>query len=107
MKRRKKTNAKAGEVEGEMKVIEDIRMVYDVTSSGLNDAVWFPWFPRPTVETILRVVEGGTYMADCDIGEMFLNFMLEPRLRPYAGVDSTPSFPEKVTLETPVVHQCW
>ena len=54
-----------------MKVVEDIRMVYDTTSSGLNDAVWAPWFPMPTVETLLRAVEGGTYMADCDIGEMF------------------------------------
>ena len=106
-KRRKKTNTKAGEVEGEMKVVEDVRMVYDATSSGLNDAVWAPWFSMPTVEMLLRAVEGGTYMANYDIGEMFLNFMLEPRLRPYAGVDLTPSFPEEVTLETYVVHGCW
>ena len=53
-------------------------MVYDATSSGLNDAVWAPWFPMPTVETLLRAVEGGKYMVDCDIGEIFLNFMLEP-----------------------------
>ena len=73
-KRRKKTNAKAGEVEGDMNVVEDIRMVYDATSSSLNDAFWAPWSPMPTVETLLRAVEGGTYMADCDIGEMFSKF---------------------------------
>ena len=87
--------------------MENIRMVYDATSSGLNDAVWAPWFPMPTVESHLRAVEGRTFMSDCDVGEMFLNFMLEPRLRPHAGVDLTPSFPEEVTLDNPVVQGCW
>ena len=31
-----------------MKVLNDIRMVYNATSSGLNDAVWAPWFSLPT-----------------------------------------------------------
>ena len=30
---------------------EDIRMVYNTTSSGLNATVWEPWFCFPTVET--------------------------------------------------------
>ena len=29
----------------------------------------------------------GTFMTDCDVGEIFLNFMVEPDLRSYAGVD--------------------
>ncbi len=29
-------------------------------------------------------------MCDVDVGEMFLNFMLHPNLRPYCGVDLTP-----------------
>jgi len=60
---------------------EDIRMVYNATSSGLNDAVWCPWFALPTVKTNLRAVEDGTFMADCDVGEMFLNVLLHDKIR--------------------------
>ena len=28
-------------------------------------------------------------MTDCDVGEIFLNLMLEPNLRPFVGVDLT------------------
>jgi hypothetical protein len=71
----------------------DIRMVYNGTSCGLNDSVYAPWFALPTVDSHLRAVDIGTYMADCDIGEMFLNFMLDVNLRAYAGVDLTELFP--------------
>ena len=73
----------------------DVRMVYNATSSGLNDAVWAPWFSLPTVESHLRAVDPGTFMVDCDLGEMFLNFMLDVNIRPYAGVDLTEIFPEE------------
>ena len=66
---------------------DDIRMVYDASRSGLNDAVWAPWFPMPTADSHLRAVEEGTFMADYDVGEMFLIFMMNPEIRPYAGVD--------------------
>jgi hypothetical protein len=36
---------------------EDIRMVCDGTSSGLNEALWAPWFALPTIQSHLRVVE--------------------------------------------------
>ena len=52
---------------------EDIRMVYDGTKSGLNEALWAPWFALPTVDSLLRSVDPGTFMADNYIGEMFLN----------------------------------
>jgi hypothetical protein len=74
---------------------EDIRMVYDGTASGLNDSLWVPRFAMPTIRTHLRGVEPGTFMADVDIGEMFLNFMLHPAIRPYAGVDLSHFFPSK------------
>ena len=70
-------------------------MVYDATKSGLNDSVWAPWFQIPTVESYLRLVETGTYMVDCDVGGMFLNFMSEPRLRLHAGVDLSKIFLEE------------
>ena len=49
----------------------------------------------------------GTFMTDCDIGEMFLNFMLEPKLRPFAGVDLTCLFPEEVSVEHQLIQGCW
>ena len=58
--------------------IYDIRMVYDVSRSGLNDAVWAPWFPMPTVDYHLRAVEVETFMADCDVEELFFEFYDEP-----------------------------
>jgi hypothetical protein len=73
----------------------DIRMVYNGTSCGLNDAVFAPWFAMPTIDSHLRAVDVGTYMADCDIGEMFLNFMLDPAIRPFAGVDLTELFADE------------
>jgi hypothetical protein len=61
------------------KGLDDIRMVYDGTKLGLNEAIWVPQFLLPMVDTLLRAVEPGTYMSDMDIGEMFLNFLLLPQ----------------------------
>jgi hypothetical protein len=54
----------------------DIRMVFDGTASGLNDSIWIPGFGLPTVQTHLRAVDKDTFMADVDVGVMFLNFHL-------------------------------
>jgi hypothetical protein len=67
----------------------DIRMVYNGTSSSLNDVLWVPSCPFPTVETLLWPVHPGPWMADTDIGEMFLNFVLHELLQELAGVDVT------------------
>ena len=61
----------------------------------------------PTVVSHLRSVVAGTFMTDCDVGEMFLNFMLELDLRPYAGVDLTCVFPEDVSANDPVIRGWW
>jgi hypothetical protein len=68
----------------------DIRLVYDGTSSGLNDALWAPSFWMPTSESAVRVVSFYSYLFDSDIGECFLNFPNDKRLRKYCGVDLTP-----------------
>jgi hypothetical protein len=73
----------------------DIRMVYDGSVSGLNDAMWVPRFVLPTLNTHLRAVEEQTFMADVDVGEMFLNFVLHKDLRSVSGVDLTCFFPSK------------
>jgi len=74
----------------------DVRLVYNGTKSGLNDSLWAPWFRLPTVGQLLRAVIPGTYMADIDVGEQFLNFILHKAVRPYAGVDFTLYFPEEL-----------
>jgi hypothetical protein len=76
------------------KGLDDIRMVYDGTKSGLNEALWVPRFPLPTVDTLLRAVEPGTYMSNMDIGEMFLNFVLHESMQALCGVGLTNYFGE-------------
>ena len=68
---------------------DDIRMVYDATKCGLNDAVWAPNFGLPTVDSSLRAVEITTWSGDIDLGEMFLNYMIDENLRPFMGIDVT------------------
>ena len=66
---------------------EDIRLVYDGTKSGLNAAVWAPNFFMPTPDSVLMWVDSKTWFADLDLGEMFLNYFMDERLREYSGVD--------------------
>ena len=77
------------------KVVEDgevldVRMVCDATQSGLNDALWAPNFGLPTVRSHMRMTSFESEMADLDVGEMFLNFPLDPKMQPCAGVDLSP-----------------
>lgn len=65
----------------------DIRVVYDATRSGLNNAIWTPNFCLPTMDTVLANADENTYFGDIDLGEMFLNYFLDSSLQPYAGVD--------------------
>jgi hypothetical protein len=71
---------------------DDVRMVYDGTKSGLNDCIWVPRFPLPTVGTHLRAVESGTFMGDMDVGEMFLNFVLHESMQALCGIDLSEFF---------------
>jgi hypothetical protein len=49
----------------------DIRLVYNGTSSGLNNALWAPDFWLPTPATAARTLGYGYYMVDIDLGECF------------------------------------
>ena len=49
----------------------DVRVVFDGTRSNLNRALWAPSFILPTISSLLRTTEAGTWMADIDIREMF------------------------------------
>ena len=67
----------------------DVRIVYDGTACGLNDSLWAPNFMLPTVDSIVRNASSSTWFGDIDLGEVFLNYPLDERIRPYAGVDVT------------------
>ena len=71
---------------------DDIRMVYDGTKSGLNDSIWVPSFPLPTVDTMLRAVTYDTVMSDFDIGDCFLNFVLHETMQELCGIDLSEYF---------------
>jgi hypothetical protein len=68
---------------------DDIRMVCNASVSGLNDSIWVPRFPLPTIQTHLQSVQEGMWMADLNVGEMFLNFILHSDLWHLSGVDLT------------------
>ena len=65
----------------------DIRVVYDGTKSGLTEAVWAPNFFMPSLESLLLYTSASTWFSDMDLGEMFLNYAMDPAMRPYSGVD--------------------
>lgn len=86
----------------------DIRMVYDGTKSGLNDAMWAPWFSLPTIEAHLRFVSHESFLGDIDVGDMFHNFMLSEEIQSYAGIDLTPFFwEEALEKETHTLWERW
>jgi hypothetical protein len=89
------------------KGLTDIRMVYDGTKSSLNEILWAPWFPLPTIDSLLRSVEPGTWMADNDVGEMLLNFILHESIQALCGVDLTHYFPDGVPSGTTVLWERW
>lgn len=70
----------------------DVRVVFDGTKSGLNNAMWAPTFTLPTVDSLLPMLEPGTWQGDIDVGEMFYNYLLHPDVRAFCGVDINPYF---------------
>ena len=85
----------------------DIRIVYDATQCGLNDALWSPNFFMPTVDSILRNASSTTWFGDIDLGEMFLNYTLDLKLQPYAGIDVTELDKTVTGLGRPRVFERW
>ena len=68
---------------------DDIRLVLNGSSCGLNKAVWSPKFWLPSSSSMTRVLGYNYKSVDLDLGEMFLNFPLDPILRRYSGMDIT------------------
>lgn len=65
-------------------------MVCNGTTSGLNGALWAPSFYMPTSTAASRLMLFYTWCMDLDLGDMFLNFPMDLKIRPFAGVDLTP-----------------
>lgn len=99
--------AKTVKTKGGVEVINEIRMVYNVTKSGLYDAVSAPWFSLPTIELELRAARIGTFICDCDVVEIFLNFMLELKLRRHEWVDLLQRYPEEAVEKGKYVKAEW
>jgi hypothetical protein len=82
-------------------------MVYYGTKSGLNKLLWAPWFPLLTVVSLLRCVDPGTWMADNDVREMFLNFVLHESVQALCGIDLTKYFLDGIPKGTQVFWERW
>jgi hypothetical protein len=90
---------------------DDIRLVYNGTSCGLNEALWAPNFWLPTPRSALRVLGYNYYSVDQDLSDMFLSFPLHPKLQPYSGIDLTP-FKQELNIKSTGPYwlrwtRCW
>lgn len=84
-------------------VVQDIRVVYNGTSCGLNQKLYAPNFWMPNIGTPLRALSFGYWRCDFDMGEFFLNFVLQEELRKFCGVrlEVISKF-----LDSPTVFDC-
>eukprot|EP00980_Cylindrotheca_fusiformis_P027010 scaffold18391_cov83-Cylindrotheca_fusiformis.AAC.3 len=88
--------------------ILDVRLVFNGTSCGLNDALWAPSFWLPTPDTALRKLHFASQMVDFDLGEFFLNFFLPYSVRPVAGINLKPLARHLGTVELePEASYAW
>jgi hypothetical protein len=69
---------------------DDIRVVYNGTSCGLNPTMWAPKFWLPTPKSAAGVINYDYCGVDLDIGEMFLNFPLPILFHCFSGIDLSP-----------------
>jgi hypothetical protein len=72
------------------KGMEDVPIVYNGMGLGLNDFIWVPIFPLPTLKAMLYAVNKDTLLVgDMDIRERFLNFVLHESSQALCGMDLT------------------
>jgi hypothetical protein len=53
----------------------------------LNNSIWAPSFVLPSLNLLLRIVDSNMLMSDRDMGKMFLNFGLDPRVWKFTAID--------------------
>ena len=64
----------------------DIRVVFDGTSCGLNEALWSPNFFLPTSRNAAELLSFDSWMADADFGKFFHIFFADERIRKHTGM---------------------
>jgi len=82
---------------------DDIRLVLNGSSCGLNSSTWASNFWLPNSNTMVRQLGFNYKSVDLDLGEMFLNFPLSPLLRSYSGMDVT-FFKDEIEKNLPWFH---
>ena len=65
----------------------DVFIVYNDTKSLLNLTLWCPSFYLPDIDSIFQNEDLYTWFGGIDLGEMFLNYMLDEEFMTCAGVD--------------------
>ena len=86
---------------------DNIFMVYDSSKLGLNAAIYAPWFPLLTAESMTRWLTVGSWLADNDYGKCFLDFFLHPDLGKYCRVGLAWLFPDMCDVEACMVVRVW
>ncbi len=71
-------------------VVQDWRVVFHAGANKLNNSVWAPSFVLPSLNLLLRIMDSNMLMSDRDMGEMFLNIGLDPRVCEFAAIDLGP-----------------
>ena len=66
---------------------EDIGLVFDGTSRGVNQVVWAPFLFLPNSKALDKLTHTNTYHMDMDIGEMFHNYPLHEGIQVFCGVN--------------------
>ena len=86
---------------------DDNRVVFDGTSSGLNECLWAPNFYIPTSRAASTILTFSTLMADADFADMFHNFPMPDRIRKCLGVEIGQLVPYMSTpLSVGKLRQC-
>ena len=73
-----------------LKGLIDIRLVFNRSSCGLNDATWLSKFWLPMAGTLVRLLHFNYAVVDIDLGEIFLNFPIHESLQESVSIDLTP-----------------
>jgi hypothetical protein len=69
---------------------DDWRIVFHTGANKLNDRVWALLFCLPSINMLLRIINGETLMSDCDMGDMFHNFPLHANTVKFTTIDLAP-----------------
>ena len=69
---------------------DDIRVVYNGASCGLNTITWCSNFWLPSSTTLTRLLSYDYRVVDVDIGGMFPKFPIHESLKHVVGIDLSP-----------------